>query len=212
MLFHAPLMFYLAVRALDEMQIDKVRPEDKAIVSIVFAAASLESFVNELPSIADAILKNGYKDDRIRAFADLMNELEESKASVKSKLVLAKWVLSGVPFDKGSSPFQDISALIDVRNALMHIKGTTAVAIENDKPVFGQPRVLEFLRAKKLLASFPPDSTWAGISWTEAVRTPACAKWACNTAAATALAIVSTLPPDGSWPSVRKVYEKAYRL
>ena len=115
--FNAGPLFVLALRALDESRRDTYRPGDKAIVSVVFAASALEAFMNEIVATSAALLKSGkYSNDRIKAFSQLASELEESKASVRYKFILAKWILSGVPFDKGSAPFQDFSALVDVRN------------------------------------------------------------------------------------------------
>lgn len=214
LVFHGPLLFKIALDALQRTNVDEFGADATALVSIVFAAASLEAFANELPSFVEAALRTGKvgKDDRIATFPGLMNELEESRASLKSKLVMAKWVLSGVPFDKGTAPYQDFNALVELRNGLMHIKSSVEIGTENDRPAFRRPKVLETLRQKNLLASFPPDTEdMTGASWTEAVSTPACAKWACSTAAETVGAILSGLPSnEPTWNLIRSVYEKAF--
>jgi hypothetical protein len=216
LVFHGSMLFQIAVSAVEQLKVDKFGTDRNALVSIVFAAASLEAFAHEIPAFAESALRTGQagKDDRLQTLADLMNELEESRAQLKAKLALAKWILSGVPFDKGTAPYQDFSALVDLRNALMHVKSSVEVGIEGDRPVFRRPKVLETLQQKKLLASFPANSEdMTGASWTEAVSTPACARWACNTAAETAKAILSGLPPnEPAWQTIRSVYEESFKL
>jgi hypothetical protein len=212
LVFHGPMLFQIALNAVELSKVD----DRNALVSIVFAAASLEAFANELPTFTESALRTGQakKDDKIQTFSELMNELEKSRAQPKAKLALAKWILSGVPFDKGSAMYQDFSALVDLRNALIHVKSSVEVGIGDDRPVFGRPKVLETLQRKKLLAAFPADSEdMTGASWMEAVSTPSCARWACNSAAETAKAILSELPSnEPAWETIRAVYEDAFRL
>src|ERR1019366_1240711 len=129
---------------------------------------------------------------------------------LKSKLILAKWTLSGIPFEKGVSPFQDVSALIDIRNALMHIKGSDVVGFEDDQPTFKQPRWFDLLRTKKLIAAISPNYEDGTGSWTEAIRNFPCARWACDTVALTVRQIVVGLPVDEPWPTIRKAYEDRF--
>lgn len=212
LVFHGPVLFQIGLNALEQSKVDN----RSALVSIVFAAASLDAFANELPAFTESALRTGQarRDDKLQTFGDLMNELEKSRAQLKAKLALAKWILSGVPFDKSSAPYQDFSALVDLRNALIHAKSSVEVGIEGDRPVFGRPKVLETLQQKKLLASVPADSEgMTGASWTEAVSTPACARWACNTVAETAKAILSGLPSnEPAWQTIRDVYEEVFKL
>jgi hypothetical protein len=209
----APWMFSLALRAMGEINVDDVQTHDKAVVSLICSCASLEAFVNELPGIAEGVLAAGTRHNKIVVFAALMNELEESQASLRAKLILAKWILSGTPLEKGMSPYQDVSALIDIRNALMHIKGSDVLKFKDDQPVFKEPRWFKFLRDKKLIAAIPinyEDAT--GSSWTEHIRNLPCAKWACHTVALTVRQIMSGLPIDEPWAAIRKSYESRFRV
>jgi hypothetical protein len=183
---------------------------DKAVLRLICAAASLEAFINELPAVADGVLRVGHQHAKMRTFSDLMNELEQSKGSLKSKLILAKWILCGIPFDKGASPFQDASALIDIRNALMHIKGFDVLGFEDEQPVFKYPRAFELLRAKKLINEIPPSYENGTGSWTEAILNLRCARWACNTVALIVREIIIGFPTDMPWPTIRKAYEDSF--
>jgi hypothetical protein len=209
MLFHAPSLFLTAVRAYERSVNDVSQIRDNALISIVFSAASLESFVNETAASASAILKTEkYSNPRVKIFVDLQTELEESKASVKSKFIMAKWILSGTPFDKGSAEFQNFAALMELRNELVHMKATAGLSLGEALPVFREPKALTLLKDKKLVAEQSEDTV---VSWTERIRTPSCALWACGTAATTVAEIISGFPTDHPlWLSIKQVYEDAF--
>jgi hypothetical protein len=198
---------------LDEISAGDVKTGYKAIVSLVFAASSLEAFVNELPALAEGLVRNSsHQQTKIEAFADLMNELEQSRASFRAKLLFAKWILSGVPFDKGASPYQDVTALIDIRNSLLHMKGSDVLAFEDNVPKFRVPSGIKFLQSKKLAPQVLPDRDDGSGSWTEAIRNIECAKWACNTVATVVKEIIGGLPEYEPWPVIRKACEDSYQL
>src|SRR5271169_5108838 len=92
-----------------------------SLTAIVFSAAALEGFMNELPIMAGELTIR-QPESTLAALHSLLEELEESRASVASKLCFARWVLSGSTFSKGEQPFQDFKLLIDVRNALLHLR------------------------------------------------------------------------------------------
>ena len=209
-LFTSTSLFLTAVRAYERSLKDTEPPHDNALISIVFAAATVEAAINELHTASSAFLKaTGYKNATIRTFVDLQDELEDARGSIKSKMIMAKWVLSGKPLDKGSSLYQDFAALTDLRNELVHMKGLAGDSPFDEWPQFREPKAITHLRSKKLL-SIPKSKD--EVSWTDLIRNSACALWACRTAANVALELASNLPSDHDfWAVVRHIFNDSFR-
>lgn len=87
-----------------------------AIATILTSVAALEAYLNELFVDHDKT----FPDVRIDVMAKLW-ELYEQK-SILDKLAFALLLRQGSPFDKSTSPYQDVNALIKLRNALTHYK------------------------------------------------------------------------------------------
>ena len=95
----------------------------EAIVAIVFSALTLEAFINEVGALAAAVPSSDRCDPPVfdKLGEVLVNE-EESRDSTLDKFLLAKQILSGSSYDKSRMPYQSFKTLIDLRNALAHIK------------------------------------------------------------------------------------------
>jgi hypothetical protein len=209
MVFGSHGLFRTAVRAYERSTEEMEPPRDNALISIIFAAATVEAMINELTASASAFLKTrSYANETVRTFVDLENELEESKASVKSKVNMAKWVLSGTSFDKGAAVYQDFAALMDLRNELVHMKGLTGDMPFEQWPEFREPKAISHLRAKNVLTT--PDAEDERF-WTEMIRNPKCALWACRTSATIVLELVSHFPQDHDfWTVIKAAYEEEF--
>ena len=59
---------------------------------------------------------------QVLTYVRLADEIETNKGSMKLKYLLSYSILSGRPCNKGGSPYQDFSLLIEARNLLMHMK------------------------------------------------------------------------------------------
>ena len=159
-------------------------PADRhmAIPAIVFAAASLEAFINELGAFA-LLTAEVYPDDldvRTAHWIELFQALEANRASVESKFTAAKRLLTPEPFDKGRQPFQDFQLLFRLRNGLMHMR-VEEHTIEGDQITIIGSDLLAPCRDKKLiLGPGPPE----GLPWWGQIQTEPMARWACNTASA----------------------------
>src|ERR1700730_13116987 len=98
----------------------RIGGQTDALTAIVFAAASLEAFIYEFTDLVNQLdVEPGA---HFTAFASLMEELEKSRASIESKFSLGRWVFAAAPYDKGALPYQDFALLIDLRNALIHLR------------------------------------------------------------------------------------------
>jgi hypothetical protein len=164
-------LFSLAVDAAKSISAPpRVGGQDVALVSIVFAAASLEAFLSEAAYLAEFsqhLVNVGAglgqpkvpEPDVVSAFAQIMDDAEDSKASLESKFHFANLVLTGKAYDRGTVPYQDFALLIAARNALAHFKSKEYFSKAEGKPaVFNQEKVVEKLRPKNLLHEPTPGA------------------------------------------------------
>jgi hypothetical protein len=167
---NAPILFSLAVNSAKRITAPPRKGDQRdALVSIVFAAASLEAFLNESVYLAEVSLqrkarelKLGHHADEepptVSAFAQVVGEAEESRARTLSKFHLANLVLTGKAYDKGGDLFQNCSDLFEARNLLMHGKSEeTFLTIEGEPSVLNPVRIFKRLASKKVLADIPPE-------------------------------------------------------
>ena len=91
-----------------------------AIVAVVFAAASLEAFINETAALAGSSLPSD--PPSVRAFADCVREIEANRGATEDKYEAAGWAFVGRPYDWGVEPFQSCEVLFRLRNAVVHLK------------------------------------------------------------------------------------------
>lgn len=208
MVFNSVSLFLTALRAYHR-SVDEGFPHDNALISIIFAAASVEAMVNELLEASDSILDTGtYSNPTVRAFVDLQCELEEARGSVKSKVIMTKWVLSGKPLDKGSSLYQDFVALMDLRNELVHMKGMSCNLPFGHQAKFREPKAFAHLRSKHLLEHIDEEEK---AGWTNEIRNEKCARWACETAAHIATELARELPVDNDFfVQLRGMFEEEF--
>jgi hypothetical protein len=152
----------------------RVGGQNVALVSIVFAAASLEAFLSEsayLAEFSQRLVNVGAglgqprvpEPDVVSAFAQVMDDAEDSKASLDSKFHLANLVLTGKAYDKSAAPYQDFPLLLAARNALVHFKSKEYFSKAEGRPaVFNQEKVVERLRPKNLLHEPTPGAGAGG--------------------------------------------------
>jgi hypothetical protein len=172
----------------------------EALVSVVFAAVSLEAFLNELIELAQDFADYENALPMISAFAQLMSQLNRLPILLRFNMV--HWMLTGGPYDTDSKPFQALTLLFQIRNDLVHFKPDPLTEEGESKPTH---TTLEKLRSKHILNdSSAPESN---RSWIQAVGTKAVAEWACNATSLVAADLVSKLPA-GDW---RQTVEKVTR-
>jgi hypothetical protein len=143
---------------------------DNSLTAVLMACAALEGYINE----SFALIREGPGmkkcPERAKAFADILQEAEDSRGSTRLKYQMGLAVLTGKPFAKGTPPYQDFDLLFSIRDELMHHK--------LEKLTEEPHKLVKRLRSKHLCA----DDAGVKQSWHGLVFTPATAKWACNTA------------------------------
>ncbi|MBL8823972.1 MAG: hypothetical protein JNJ77_15400 [Planctomycetia bacterium] len=158
--------------------------QNDALVAVLFAAATLEAFIMELAIMAEADYKSfGYQP--LQSVASILNETENSRGSTRLKFLLAKVVLSGETFDKGSKPYQDFDTLFTLRDAIVHLKPEKIT----DEP----QKILQRFRAMNLCenAEHGVSSSWLGQISTRAV-----AEWSRNVVVDMVESLKSCLPTN----------------
>lgn len=156
---NTPIIFSIATNAAKGITaLPRVGGQNAALVSVVFAAASLEALINESAYVAESVQREVVEPPVVAAFAQVMGEAEESRGQIQSKFQLAYLALTGKPYDKGTAPFQDFSLLIEARNALLHFKSKEYFSQVDGKPaVFNQVALVEKLSSKKILHEMTPS-------------------------------------------------------
>jgi hypothetical protein len=183
-------------RAIESVQKDPNAWPSDSIVAIVLSAASTEAFINEL---AELIAMTKTRPDNtlsreLRAFADVIEEIEDSRGSLVLKYLMAAQTLRGFPFEKGANPFQDFATLITLRNDIMHLKPRdTDVVTQDGGESIAVPKYVVALQQRGLARTLGPN---IGMSWFNRLQTADIASWATKTARDIILAVLELIPDD----------------
>jgi hypothetical protein len=176
---------------------DRSHDSNEPLISIVFAAAAGEAFINEIGELASQptgfFPELGSEPDQVQSLAGLLSEVEDARGSTNLKYLIGKLALSGRTFDKGANPYQDFAILMDLRNSLMHLKFDRVESVRINEVRIHYPSVVAKLRSRSVLALFEDDDN-AIASWVLRVSTPAVARWACNATARIVKDIVESMP------------------
>jgi hypothetical protein len=175
-------------------------PEQDALAAILFSAISAEAFINEL---ADAAAIDGSLPAQVYLSAEMLRDLgevitlvERGNGSTILKYQLAKKILSGSSFERGSAPFQDFANLMALRNALAHPGAFDKFTEEGRmQPV---PSVIRDLQQRGLTRTRGRKAGDApgGASWLYEITCTSVAKWAYDSAHSMIRAILELLPSE----------------
>ncbi len=141
--------------------------EDDALVAVILSAASIEAFLNELLEVASA---SPSKPEYLLAFVDLLREMDESRASIRSRLYTARFLLPGPNFQKGRQPYQDLDLLFAVRDHVLHLRPESL-----SRDGSGRQKLYKRLEARHLITRI--GSLASTLS---EIQTVEVASWACN--------------------------------
>jgi len=143
-------------------------PVESALVALLFSAATLEGYISEVAFLSGAV-DTLAAHQSLTSLSSLVDEIEDSRGSVRLKYLMARAALHGRPFDKGAKPYQDFDLLFRLRDAIVHLKPDTLT---------GSPqKLLEQLRSRGLV-DLPQDGA---AVWMLTIATPEVARWACET-------------------------------
>jgi hypothetical protein len=155
------------------------------ISAVLFAAASVEAFLNELPWIASQV----WEDKRALALSEILSDAEDDRTPTRVKLSIAVVALGG-RLDKGAQPYQEFALLFRIRDEITHPKVHT-VRLINEATVEVQPaKLMSTLRSRGLVSFGPEGPRRAFFS---VIATAEMAQWALDTARATISHVVDLL-------------------
>ena len=173
------------------------QPGVDPIVAVAFSAMAVEAFVNEGTYYFRAAQGPGIWE--LRDLAKNLEQSESNRDTTLGKMLLWQEATARQSLF-GQQPFQDFQVLVDVRNALVHLRpdvfdlvaeadGIAHRAVGVDRPP------LKRLRAKKVLAAVQDLTTTGLIS---AINTRAMAIWSCKIAHDTVAALIGLVPKGSS--------------
>jgi hypothetical protein len=183
------------------------------LVAVVFAAASLEGFINELAALAPQHQSETMPP--IGQFATLAAEADAGRASTKLKFQLAFLVFDGQPLDHGRQPYQDFDLLFAVRNEIIHLKEDPIYpTVPGGEPTL--PKIARRLDSRRVKLNLPKTvnpltGDYIDGSFVSLLSTPEVAKWACETAANMVQAVCAVIPRSDEWPSLSQVGTALHR-
>jgi hypothetical protein len=162
-----------------------------ALVAVVFSAASLEGFINELPETVTPVEGDPPSVSRC---CTMLREAEKGNASAQFKYLLASGILHGRSLDQGAQPYQDFALLFKLRAALLHVKPQL---LEVDEATLGlsYPKNDEKAHMKRqLMARQALTENLAILPFPAWASTRGVAHWACNVAVRMVRAMVDGMP------------------
>jgi hypothetical protein len=180
---------------------DRQHGERDAIIAIVFSALALEAFINEVGDFAAYPNRENAEQDpqSVSMIGSMLGEIEESRGSMQQKFLMAKWIFSQQEYNRAGQPYLDFAILVQVRNALAHVKDLGIFEYEGPMWLGGPtsefnppPKFIQQLETRGLLG----DATSGGgpVHWTERLETLAMARWSCETASNMIRSLIDVMP------------------
>jgi hypothetical protein len=189
-----PTLFLIARDSAEKAE----RDSRQTLVSILFSAAAIEGFLNDLLESLRVIsgTRSSELPECIRSLIAVAEELEERNAQIQLKLQVFSAVLTSKPFDRSTVLYHDFDLLFRLRNSLVHYRPEVFTESTFLNPDHAQVLVRR-LASRGLLQQDDLDAaSLTGL--VGLLHKASIAKWASDTATSTALEIVE-LFPAGSW-------------
>lgn len=209
--FHSVEMLLIACTARDRAIADGNRLNaltTDSIVAIVLSAAATEAFIHELADHIDVWRTNAadWPDvnmtEEMKTFADVIDDLEESRSSVVAKYSIGSLVIAGKSFRRDKAPYQDFKDLIGVRNAIMHSKPAS-----RSMDTHSGTKIAKKLAQRGIAI----NAEGAHIQWFNQLETPAVAQWACASAHAIILGLIDLIPEGQHFADPVRSLRKMFR-
>jgi hypothetical protein len=222
MICNAGRLFVLAVGEVDGMETrlsDKEPGHREALFSIIFAAISLEAFINELGERTKFPVYSDIS-QQLLTFGEMLDEAEESHAQVLHKYQLAKFVLTGKMFDRTSAPYQNAATLIALRNAIVHTRGEpTHITRDGDTVEEVQSKIIQKFSGTRAIGTDEELRAWKKLphgsgtpqgNWLDRISTKALARWSCEAASGMVIAILDALPAGEFADHTNAMYRQSF--
>jgi hypothetical protein len=168
-------LFDLACKAYRQSKADP----SQAIVALVFAAITIEAFLNDMVEVASSPLWEEQRPKEVEAFASVLSDLEQQRAQIGLKIQMAHYIFEGRQIDKGGLPYQSFDLLVKLRNALIHYKPEKLDEPSSEDGRFEAHRFVKRLAERGAIRWPKPGAT---PHWPAIISDPGVARWACNVA------------------------------
>lgn len=188
------------MRRIRQRRRSAARPND-ALIAIVFSAAALETFINEMAHLANErfALPPGSRvvieDPSVERFATKVLKIESKRGSTTSKFQAASTNLAGKPFAEDEQPYFDLALLFDLRNDIMHGHEDRFPGIpfarHGDLILADPPLIAVRLADRGLTLGVRSGGMGPYVRWLDS---PSVAQWACDAAAATVQSVLAMVP------------------
>ncbi|MCZ6837215.1 MAG: hypothetical protein O7G85_15680 [Planctomycetota bacterium] len=159
----------------------------EAVIAIIFAVCALETFINEVHEFVKSSVENWSKAvdfENEYLFIEVMDDLEWSRASLLKKYVVGKRLLTLAHYDKGKKSYADMVTLIDLRNAIIHLKPITMKMDDEGIPKHSHKDLLKKLMSNNLIKRVDLESKEL-INWIALLQDGIAATWALDIACRT---------------------------
>lgn len=211
---HSDVLFHHAKAAFEctsAAKSENAPNQNDALTAILFSAVSLEAWINEIPAQVYNLSLNSIP--RISTFAQVIADAEAWRVPVRIKYQLAKTILTGQSYNKGTSPYLDFDLLFRTRDALVHMKpekippDLAAKWLKLD--TIPEMETSDKTRTEKLVNKLASrglcvkETLIAVPSWISSISTRAAARWSCNVVADMVKSICDALCTHVKDPSPR---------
>jgi hypothetical protein len=172
--------------------------EDDVLVAILFSVAALEALVSDVACVASLPAVHGQRDVVCEQLKSQLNEqstVEPGNIFELSRKIKAYFrITTGRDDVLGRQPFQDLSLLVALRNAIVHHvpEKTVLVAGVRDRDDDSE-MLLKRLEARQIIKLNADD---AERRWTSIISTYNVALWAASTAAQVGREMSAAAPVD----------------
>ncbi len=121
------------------------------IDALFFSATALEAFINDYPVLIKPFLvyeaEKGKQPECIKLAFNLLCELEEQRASTKTKFELLHYILTGKAFDHDLQIYKDLIFLFELRNEIAHPK-VRNISLKKDEFEIDETAQLQSVKAR----------------------------------------------------------------
>jgi hypothetical protein len=162
---------------------DPGKTTQDAISAIILAAASAESFMNEIAHLLSTYdmygpYRRGSNDPDWIGIGEILEQMEADKASITTKYLTASILLPGEPLRKDKEPYQSYKTLTEVRNDFAHPKPQVD---ERPAVTYKQPKYMSTFEQKRWVYG-TRDGDARAVGYLNRLQTPQIARWACRAA------------------------------
>jgi hypothetical protein len=185
--------------------------QSAALVTIIFAALSVETFTNEMAFHAERECWR-FPCAAVQTFANILKEMEEKHAPITSKLHMGSFLLAGKAFDKGNITFQDFNSLVKLRNEIVHQKPFEGFTVDQqDNQLVKKHDILKLFVGKNVLGKRIISGNETYMDWLDEVSTRAMAVWGCAAASAMVNAMLDAALATGHFgKSMDSMYRQRF--